>query len=121
MAYFLINHGLQALRVHSKRPSSCSPLIDANDFDVLAYPIQRQVDPAAVSGIFDFLFDHLLPGNPELGLGGFARIFRLPADLFQAYNILLKLAEHVDFLSARILRNSRLELAEFPMTGEKLC
>jgi hypothetical protein len=74
---------------------------------VLAHPIQRQVDPAAVSGRFDFLFDHFFPEDPELRLGGFARIFRLPADLFQANfsfqgdHIFLKLAEDADFLSAR--------------------
>ena len=66
------------------RPSR-SPSIDANDFDVLAHPIQRQVDPAGVSAAFDFLFDHFFPEDAELGLGGLAGIFRLPADLFQAY------------------------------------
>jgi hypothetical protein len=97
------------------------PSIDANDFDVLAHPIQRQVDPAAVSRRFDFLFDHFFPEDSELRLGGLAGIFRFPADLFEARlssqgdHILLELAEHVNFLSARSLRNSRLAPAEFPM------
>jgi hypothetical protein len=101
--------------------------IDPNDFDVLAHPIQRQVDPAAVSARFDFLFDYLYPEYPELGLWGLAWIFRLAADLFQAgfsfqgNHILLQLAESVDFLSARIHRFSRLAPAEFPMTGGWLC
>jgi hypothetical protein len=103
------------------------PLIDTNDFDKLAHPIRRQVDSAGVSSRFDFLFDHLYPEEPKLGLGGLAGIFRLLADLFQAHfsfrgdHILLWLAEYVDFFSARIHRCSRLALAEFPMTGGRLC
>ena len=61
------------------------PSIDTNDFDVLAHPIQGQVDPAGVSAWFDYLFDHFLPKDPELGLGGFAGIFQFPAGFFQAH------------------------------------
>ncbi len=81
------------------------PSIDANDFDAFAHPIQRQVDPAGISTLLDFLFDHLLPEGPELGPGGFAGIMRLPAALFQARfcfpgdPIVICLVEHADFLS----------------------
>ena len=61
------------------------PSIDTNDFNVLAHPIERQVNPAGVSTGFDFLFDHLFAENPEFGLGGPAGIFRLSAGLFQAH------------------------------------
>ncbi len=64
---------------------SHSQLIDANNFDVLAHPFQGQVDSAGVSARFDYLFDHFLPKDPELGLGGFAGIFRFPAGFFQAH------------------------------------
>ena len=80
-----------------------SPSIDANDFDVLAHPIRRQVDPAAVSTRFDFLFDHLFPEDSELGLGGLAGIIRLPADFFQAHFpfhsdlIFLRMEGHINF------------------------
>jgi len=74
----------QGKSVFGKKPlDSLCPSIDANDFDVFAYPIRRQVDPAAVSTWFDFLFNHLFPQDSKLGLGGFAGILRLPADFFQ--------------------------------------
>jgi hypothetical protein len=72
----------QEKSVFCKKPP-LSPSIDADDFDVLAHPIRRQVDPAAVSTRFDFLFDHLYPEDSELGLGGLAGVIRLPADFFQ--------------------------------------
>ena len=83
-----------------KRP--LSPSIDANDFDVFAHPIRRQVDPAAVSTRFDFFFDHLFPEDSELCPGGLAGIIRLPADFFQVRfpfdsdHIILGMAEHVN-------------------------
>jgi hypothetical protein len=119
VTYSLIDHGLQAL--DAKRHAFHYRSINANDFDVLAHPIQGQVDSAAVSGLFDFLFDHLFPEDPELGHRGFAGIFRLPADLFQARfclqgdHILIYLVD-IDFLSTRIFRDSRLAPAEFPVT-----
>ena len=61
------------------------PSIDTNDFDVLAHPIERQVNPPGISTGFDFLFDHLFAENPEFSLGGLAGIFRLPADFFQVH------------------------------------
>jgi len=83
-----------------------SVTIGANDFDALAHPIRREVDPAGVPARFDFLFDHLYPEDPEFGLGGDVGIFRLPAGLFQigfsfqGDHIFPKLAEHDDFRSA---------------------
>jgi hypothetical protein len=74
----LIDHGLQA--VDAGCPASLFRSIDANNFDVLAHPIHGQVDPAAVSGLFDFLFDQLFAEDPELATIGFAGIFRLCAD-----------------------------------------
>ena len=89
----------QGKSVLCKKPPR-SPSIDANDFDVLADPIQRQVDPAAVSTRFDFLFDHLVPEDAELGPGGLGGIIRLSADFFQVHfpfqsdPIFLWMAEH---------------------------
>jgi len=89
--------------VFGKKPLDfLSSSIDANDFDVFAHPIRRQVDPAAVSTWFDFLFDHLFPDDSELGLGGLAGIIRLPADFlqtsfpFQNDPIFLRMAEQVN-------------------------
>ena len=81
------------------------PSIDTNDFDVLAHPIQRKVNPPGISTGFDFLFDHLLPEDPKLGSGGFAGILRFAAALLQACFcfpgdlIVICLVEHTDFLS----------------------
>ena len=81
------------------------PSIDTNDFDALAHPIQGQVNPAGISTLLDFLFDHLLPEYPELGSGGFAGSLRLPAALFQDRfcfpdgPIVIGLVVHADFLS----------------------
>lgn len=107
---------------------SLSPSIDANDFDELAHPILRQVDAAGVSSRLDFLFDHLQTGEPELGLGGLAPNFRLPAHFFQVHfsfqgdHILPWLAQQVDFFSSGpSQRCVRLAPAEFPMTRGWLC
>ena len=59
-----------------------SKSVDANDFDELAHPIRRQIDPAGGSSRFDFLFDHLYPEDPQFGPGVLAGISRLPGDLF---------------------------------------
>ena len=91
----------QGKSVFCKKPP-LAPSIDANDFDVLAHPIRRQVDPAAVSTRFDFLFDHLFSEDAELGLGGLAGIIRFPVDFFQASfpfqsdHIFLRMAEHAN-------------------------
>jgi hypothetical protein len=64
-------------------PSCRCVSINANDFNAFAHPIGRQVDPTtAVSFRFDFLFDHLNPEEPELGLWEFAGLLWLSADLF---------------------------------------
>ena len=119
VTYFLVDHVLQA--INAKWPASLSRSIDANNFDVLAHPIQGQVDSAAVSGLFDFLFDQLFPEDPELASREFARIFWISDDLFQAHfclqgdHILIVLAD-IDFLLARVFWDFRLAPAEFSVT-----
>jgi hypothetical protein len=56
--------------------------VQANDFYEPAHPIARKVYPTGFSTRFDFLFDHLFPEDPELGLGGRGMVYRSPADLF---------------------------------------
>jgi hypothetical protein len=113
--------------IRSISGQSLSPSINADDFNVLAHPIQRQIDPTGVSGRFDFLFDHFFPEDSELGFGGFAGILQIPAALFRARfsfqgdHILLWLVIPVDFFSACIHCYSRLAPADFPMTEGWLC
>jgi hypothetical protein len=108
--------------INANWPASLSRSIDANNFDLFAHPIRGQVDSTAVSGLFDFLFDQLFPVNPKLVSLGFVRIFRRSANLFQALfclqgdHILIVLAD-IDFLSALILRDSRLAPSEFAVIG----
>ena len=59
--------------------------IDTNDLDVLAHPIQGQVDPTAVTARFDFLFNNLFAENPEFGLGGPAGICPFTASHFPVH------------------------------------
>jgi len=67
---------------------------------------------------------HFFPDNAKLGLAGIAWTIRLCTDLFQIRfsfqndRILLNGAEHIDFQSARIQRNSSMTPAEFPISGE---
>ena len=53
-----------------------APSINPNDFYVLAYPIQRQIDAAGVAARSDFFFNDLFTGNCKPCSGGFAGIFR---------------------------------------------
>ena len=74
-------YGLPALTSNRLVPPPLS--IDSNDFNVLAHPIPRQVDAAAVPGLFDLLFNQLFPVDPELGFRGSARLSWPAADLFK--------------------------------------
>jgi hypothetical protein len=60
---------------------------------VLAHPIQGQVNPATVSGLLNFLFDHLFPEDLEFGLAGISGISRFHTGLFQAH--FLFLGDHI--------------------------
>ena len=52
--------------------------VNADDFDVLADPIWRKINPATVTALFDFLLDHFL--SIDLKFGPIASVRNLPRE-----------------------------------------
>ena len=49
-------------------PGTSLDLFDADDLNMLSYPLGGKIDPPAIPALFDFLLDHLLTIDLELGL-----------------------------------------------------
>jgi hypothetical protein len=56
-------------------------LFDADDLDMLSYPFRGEIDPAAITALFDFFLDHLLTVNLELGFPDKRGLFHVEGDV----------------------------------------
>jgi len=67
-------------------------LINSNDFNMMADPVGRQINPSAVAAGLDFFFEHFFTENFKLHLasGGFRRRFSMMwAGIIRHYQNLL--------------------------------
>ena len=49
-----------AVNFRSLIPGVSLDSLDADDLNMLSYPLRGEIDPAAVTALFDFFLDHLL-------------------------------------------------------------
>ena len=57
-----------AVNFRSLIPGTSLDLFDADDLNMLSYPLGGKIDPAAIPALFDLFLDHLLTIDLELRL-----------------------------------------------------